>query len=83
MLPFLRDLMAHAEWANAVFFHAWEKSPARDHEELRRRLNDLAAVQHGFLSILSAYPPGRPRRGRGRVNLQSAAPDGRQPRGTS
>jgi len=23
MVPFLRDLWAHSEWANAVFFHAW------------------------------------------------------------
>jgi hypothetical protein len=37
MLTFLRDLIAHAEWANAVFFHVWGKSPARDHEELRFR----------------------------------------------
>src|SRR5438128_2075532 len=27
MLAFLRDLLAHAEWANAVFFHTWGKSP--------------------------------------------------------
>jgi hypothetical protein len=26
MLTFLRGLLAHAEWANAVFFHAWAKS---------------------------------------------------------
>jgi hypothetical protein len=37
MLLFLRDLLAHAEWANAVFLHAWGKSPARDHEKLRLR----------------------------------------------
>ena len=30
MLTFLRDLVGHAEWANAVFFHACGKSPARD-----------------------------------------------------
>jgi hypothetical protein len=38
MVPFLRDLLAHAEWANAVFFHAWAESLARDHEELRSRV---------------------------------------------
>jgi uncharacterized damage-inducible protein DinB len=63
MLTFLRDLMAHAEWANAVFFHAWGKSPARDHEELRRRLDHLVGVQYGFLSILRGDPPGGPNGG--------------------
>src|SRR5258708_37543289 len=60
MLPFLRDLIAHAEWANAVFFHAWSKSPARDHEELRRRLDHIIGVQQGFLSVLRGEPPGGP-----------------------
>src|SRR5262249_11947685 len=63
MLPFLRDLLAHAEWANAVFFHAWAKSPARDHEELRARVAHILGVQHGFLSILRGEPPGTPRGG--------------------
>ena len=48
MLPFLRDLMAHAEWANAVFFHAWGKSAARDHEELRQRVRHIIGIQQGF-----------------------------------
>jgi uncharacterized damage-inducible protein DinB len=63
MLTFLRDLMAHAEWANAVFFHAWDKSPVRDNEELRRRLSHLVGVQQGFLSILRDEAPGGPRGG--------------------
>jgi uncharacterized damage-inducible protein DinB len=63
MLAFLRDLMAHAEWANAVFFHAWEKSPARDHEELRQRLDHLIGVQQGFLKILRGEAPGGPKDG--------------------
>jgi uncharacterized damage-inducible protein DinB len=63
MLAFLRDLMAHAEWANAVFFHAWDKSPARDHEELRRRLDHLIGVQVGFLHILRGEAPGGPKDG--------------------
>jgi uncharacterized damage-inducible protein DinB len=57
MLEFLRDLLAHAEWANAVFFHTWGKSPARDHEELRRRVDHIVMVQNGFLTILSGGPP--------------------------
>jgi uncharacterized damage-inducible protein DinB len=60
MLAFLRDLLAHAEWANAVFFHTWGKSPARDHEELRRRLDHLVGVQQGFLAVLRGEAPGGP-----------------------
>jgi uncharacterized damage-inducible protein DinB len=60
MLNHLRDLMAHAEWANAVFFHAWGKSPAREHEEMRRRVGHVIGVQHGFLSILRGENPGGP-----------------------
>jgi uncharacterized damage-inducible protein DinB len=60
MLTFLRDLMAHAEWANAVFFHTWAKSPARDHEELRRRVGHIVGVQQGFLTILRGEAPGSP-----------------------
>src|SRR6266852_4851391 len=60
MLTFLRDLLAHAEWANAVFFHAWDKSPARDHEEMRRRVGHILGVQQGFLSVLRGEAPGGP-----------------------
>jgi uncharacterized damage-inducible protein DinB len=60
MLSFLRDLMAHAEWANAVFFHAWDKSPAREHEEMRRRLGHIIGVQRGFLAVLRGEQPGKP-----------------------
>ena len=60
MLTFLRDLMAHAEWANAVFFHIWGQSPARDHEELRRRVGHIIGVQQGFLAILRRETPGGP-----------------------
>ncbi len=60
MLTFLRELLAHAEWANAVFFHAWGKSPARDHEEMRRRVEHIIGVQQGFLSILRGEPAGGP-----------------------
>lgn len=60
MLTLLRDLTAHAEWANAVFFHAWGKSPARDHEEMRRRTDHLVGVQQGFLATLRGEAPGGP-----------------------
>jgi uncharacterized damage-inducible protein DinB len=60
MLGFLRDLLAHSEWANAVFFHAWGKSPARDHEELRQRVSHILGVQQGFLSNLRGESPAGP-----------------------
>jgi uncharacterized damage-inducible protein DinB len=64
MLAFLRDLLAHAEWANAVFFHAWGKSPAREHEEMRRRVEHIIGVQQAFLSVLRGesfgWPPDGP-----------------------
>jgi uncharacterized damage-inducible protein DinB len=56
MLHHLRNLLTHAEWANAVFFHAWAKSPARDHEEMRRRVGHVIGVQQGFLAILRGEP---------------------------
>jgi uncharacterized damage-inducible protein DinB len=64
MNEFLLDLMAHAEWANAVFFNAWNKSPARDKDELRTRVGHLVGVQSGFLSVFHGEqpkgPPGGP-----------------------
>jgi uncharacterized damage-inducible protein DinB len=60
MLTFLRDLLAHAEWANAVFFHTWGKSPARDHDEMRQRVGHIIGVQQGFLSVLRGEPAGGP-----------------------
>ncbi len=64
MDTFLRDLMAHADWANAVFFDAWAVSPARDHDELRKRMGHIVGVQEGFLSIFRGDqpkgPPGGP-----------------------
>jgi uncharacterized damage-inducible protein DinB len=63
MLALLRELIAHSEWANAVFFNAWGQSPARDHEELRQRFAHVIGVQRGFLSILRSEAPGGPKHG--------------------
>jgi uncharacterized damage-inducible protein DinB len=60
MLPFLEDLLAHSEWANAVFFNTWGKSPARDHEEMRRRVQHILGVQAGFLTVFKGETPGGP-----------------------
>jgi uncharacterized damage-inducible protein DinB len=43
-----------------VFFHAWEKSPARDHEEMRKRVGHIIGVQSGFLAIFRGETPGGP-----------------------
>jgi uncharacterized damage-inducible protein DinB len=60
MLDFLRELLAHSEWANAVFFHTWAKSPAREHDELRQRVAHVLGVQDGFLAVLTGKAPDRP-----------------------
>jgi uncharacterized damage-inducible protein DinB len=60
MLNHLRELMGHAAWADAVFIHAWGKSPARDHEQVRRRVDHLVGVQAAFLSLFRGDPPGGP-----------------------
>lgn len=52
MKNLLADIMAYMEWANAVFFHAWARSPARDNEEMRERVGHLVGVQQAFLAIL-------------------------------
>lgn len=56
MNELLRDLLAYSEWANAVFFHVWGKSPARDNEEMRTRVGHIVGVQKAFLSILREEP---------------------------
>jgi uncharacterized damage-inducible protein DinB len=59
MDEFLCDLMSYSEWANAVFFHVWGKSPAREQEEMRTRVDHIVGVQNAFLSIFKGEGPGR------------------------
>src|SRR5262249_23124768 len=40
--------------------HAWEKSPAKDHEEMRQRVGHIIGVQDGFVAVLRGQAPGRP-----------------------
>jgi uncharacterized damage-inducible protein DinB len=40
--------------------HTWGKTPAREHEELRRRLDHILEVQEWFLGLLRGQPPGGP-----------------------
>ncbi len=60
MRTLLRDLLAHAEWANAILFDIWGKSTARDNEEMRRRASHIIGVQQGFLSVWHGQTPGGP-----------------------
>ena len=58
-MQLLRDLLAHAEWANAVYFDTWGKA-GPEHEELRRRMSHIIGVQQGFLSVLTGQTPAGP-----------------------
>jgi len=60
MLENVRNLMAATEWTNAVFLHIWGKTPAREHEELRRRVGHIVGVQSSFLAVLKGETPGGP-----------------------
>ena len=50
MNGFLSDLMAHAEWANAVFFEAWPILPPGTSRKCGARVGHIIGVQQGFLS---------------------------------
>ena len=62
-LSYVREVLAHSEWADSVFFDAWGKSPCRDHEEMRRRASHMRDVRHAFRSMLSGGPPIYPAAG--------------------
>jgi hypothetical protein len=45
------DFFGHQEWADAVHWRAFESHPGElDDEDLRRRLDDIQAVQRAFLT---------------------------------
>jgi len=52
MIGPLKDLLGHHAWADAMFFHAWEKSGLLEDEDLRARTDHLVSVQEGFLKVL-------------------------------
>lgn len=52
MSDHVRDLLGHQAWADAVFFHAWGVSEAREDEDLRIRTAHLVGVQEAFLQLL-------------------------------
>jgi uncharacterized damage-inducible protein DinB len=49
----LRDLFAHAEWADAT---VWRASMTTDDPVIREKLHHIHATQHGFLSMWLGAP---------------------------
>jgi len=56
MIGPLKDLLGHHAWADAMFFHAWEKSGLLEDEELRTRTDHQVATQEAFLKVLKGDP---------------------------
>src|SRR5512133_102586 len=52
MTGLLKDLLGHQAWADAMFFHAWGKSAAREDLELRTRTGHFVETQGAFLEVL-------------------------------
>jgi phage gp37-like protein len=57
MFESLSDLFGHQEWADAVHWGAFESHPgALDDDGLRRRLDNIQAVQRAFLTVWKDAP---------------------------
>jgi len=52
MLNHIKDLLAHSEWADAVFFRAWGKCDRED-KELRERVSHCSGTQELFVNTLT------------------------------
>jgi uncharacterized damage-inducible protein DinB len=52
MIGPLKDLLSHQAWADAVLFHAWEKSGAQEDGDLRARMDHMLATTEAFLQVL-------------------------------
>ena len=56
----MQDLLRHQEWADAVFFRAWEASGAQADTDLRTRMDHTVATTEAFLAVfqggLVAFP---------------------------
>ncbi len=63
MRDHLGNLHGHAAWADAEFYAAWADSPARDHEELRRRAAHIVDVQRAFTVMIGRGQPEWPQPG--------------------
>jgi len=48
----LKDLLNHQAWADAIFFHAWQRSNRLDDEDLRTRTDHLVTTQEAFIKVL-------------------------------
>mgnify|MGYP001069261082 CR=1 FL=1 len=61
MLQHVCDLMAHLNWADAVFYRAWGKAAeALEDEDLRRRAYHAVYVQEAFYKLLRGEAVARP-----------------------
>jgi hypothetical protein len=57
MLEYLSDLFGHQEWADAVYWRAFESHPGALHDDdIRRRLDNIQAVQRAFLTVWKGTP---------------------------
>jgi len=60
MIEHLSDFFGHQEWADAVHWRAFESHPgALDDDDLRRRLDNIQAVQRAFLTVWKGAPKGQ------------------------
>ena len=60
----LRDMHGHMAWADAVWFHVWDRSGFQDDPDLLQRMQHTADVQGAFLMVLRgeavAFPGDQP-----------------------
>ena len=60
----LQDMLRHMAWADAVWFHAWDRSGFQDDPDLLQRMQHTADVQGAFLMVLRgeqvAFPGDQP-----------------------
>jgi len=60
----LQDMLRHMAWADAVWFHTWDRSGLQDDPDLLQRMQHTADVQGAFLMVLRgqavAFPGDRP-----------------------
>ena len=58
----VQDLLKHQEWADAVFFRAWETSGAQVDTDLRARMDHAVTTMEAFLAVLRGDPAAFPER---------------------
>jgi len=51
MMGLLQALLGHQAWADAMFFHAWQKSGLLEDEDLRTRVEHQVSTLEAFLLV--------------------------------